>query len=57
MEMPEITISGNTFGVEVVDEETHSGKTYLQIEGLDADITDASGNAPWVSAEAIDGLK
>ena len=57
MEMPEITISGNTFGVEVVDEETHSGETYLQIEGLDADITDASGNAPWVSAEAIDGFK
>ena len=55
--MPEITISGNTFGVEVVDKETHSGETYLQIEGLDADITDASGNAPWVSAEAIDKLK
>ena len=57
MEMPEITISGNTFGVEVVDEETHSGETYLQIEGLDANITDASGNAPWVSAEQVEGVK
>jgi len=56
MEMPEITFSGNTFGVEVVDEEMHSGETFVQIEGLDADITDGSGNAPWVSVEGIEGV-
>ena len=55
--MPEITVSGNTFGVEVVDEETHGSNTFVQIEGLDADISDASGNAPWVSVEQVGGYK
>lgn len=50
---------GEHIDVEIVDHESHRGVDVVQIQAVEdgVELTDDSGNAPWVPVEAIeDGL-
>lgn len=45
---------GDSIEVEIIDSETH-GDEYVQVQAVEdgVELSDQSGNAPWVSAEEV----